>query len=410
VKARLVFLAIVAVVFGAIVVALDGLRFEPVKDEPHFWQTSLRFSEQWIPSVKLLRDYGELSTPLPFLVFGWLERATGHGLIAGRLLNLLLSFGIIAAITLTARGPDWRVLPCVVGLLVFPYYLGVSAHLYTDVIAAAGVFGGVWLWSRERQVAAAACFVLAIASRQYMVAFPLGLAAFELWRAWSGRSTLRSVLRVTWIAPAVAAATLGGWFLFFGGPAPPGEMERQGIATAGVFALRPQHALYGLTCLGAYFVIPEWLLLSRRVDRDRVLNTRAVIIAIALAALFTLFPPQRNPESYNIETMGFLDKAAGRVLGDQDVLRMIGFLVLAVLAGVRFSRWSLATVLVWANAAILLKAHIGWDKYILPLLVVLWFLDCYTEPHDTDGSSASPGAGVAGGRLGPDDAPVRAGD
>jgi hypothetical protein len=384
VKARLVLLAIVGVVFGAIVVALDGLRFEPVKDEPHFWQTSLRFSEQWIPGVELLRDYGELSTPLPFLVFGWLERATGHGLVAGRLLNLLLSFGIIAVITLTARGPDRRVLPCVVGLLAFPYYLGVSAHLYTDIIATAGVFGGVWLWSRARHVAAAVCFALAIASRQYMVAFPLGVAAFELWGAWTGRSTLRSVLRVAWVAPAVAAATLGGWFLFFGGPAPPGELEQQGIATAGVLALRPQHALYGLTCLGAYFVIPEWLLLSRRVGRDRVLNLRAAVIAIVLAALFALFPPLRNPEGYNIETMGFLDKAARRVLGDHEVLRMIGFLVLAILAAMRFSRWSLAAVLVWVNAAVLLKAHIGWDKYILPLLVVLWFLDCHAEREDVE--------------------------
>ena len=56
--------------FVAVAVYLDALRFELEKDETHFWPTSLQFAESWLPSVETLRDYPELSTPLPFWIFG----------------------------------------------------------------------------------------------------------------------------------------------------------------------------------------------------------------------------------------------------------------------------------------------------------------------------------------------------
>ena len=46
--------------------SLNWLAFDPVKDEVHFWATSLEFAQQPLPSFDLLRSYGELNTPLPF--------------------------------------------------------------------------------------------------------------------------------------------------------------------------------------------------------------------------------------------------------------------------------------------------------------------------------------------------------
>jgi hypothetical protein len=36
---------------------------------------------------------------------------------------------------------------------------------------------------------------------------------------------------------------------------------------------------------------------------------------------------------------------------------------------------------VWVNALLMMNAHIGWDKYILPLVVVLWFLVADRAPE-----------------------------
>ena len=87
--------------------------------------------------------------------------------------------------------------------------------------------------------------------------------------------------------------------------------------------------------------------------------------------LFLAFPTLGNVD-YPIPTMGFLDKAARSVLSDP--LRVCVFYFLALVACVRFSRVDLDGVLVYVNALIMLKAHIGWDKYVLPLLVALWYL------------------------------------
>ena len=57
-----------------------------------------------------------------------------------------------------------------------------------------------------------------------------------------------------------------------------------------------------------------------------------------------------------------------------DALRLVLFYTLALAACLRFNRYGLGTVLVYLNAIAMLKAHVGWDKYVLPMLVVLWYM------------------------------------
>jgi hypothetical protein len=129
-------LLLVGLVYLALFVYLDFLRFPLEKDELHFWPTALSFSTSWIPSLAQLRSYPELNTPLAFLVFGGLEHLLHGGIMAGRLLNWTLCFGMTALI-ISASDDARRAALATIGLFVFPYYLGVSAHLYPDVIGAA---------------------------------------------------------------------------------------------------------------------------------------------------------------------------------------------------------------------------------------------------------------------------------
>ena len=141
-------------------------------------------------------------------------------------------------------------------------------------------------------------------------------------------------------------------------------------------------------CVGAYFVLPELLLLRRWPLFDWRLRYRVGGIAVALLALFVLFPPFENAVSYSVPTMGYLDKAVRFVL--PDAARITLFYGLALIACVRFGatislqrRPDLGGWLVIANAVVLTKGILAWDKYALPLLVTLWFLQARAEPSES---------------------------
>lgn len=352
----------VIVVGFLVALAFRGLLVAPERDETHFWQAALVFADAVTPET--LRGYGELSTPLPFVVWGLLERSTGYGLALGRTLNCL--FGAVLAIVVWRSGTSVsRSARCVVGLLIFPYFLGTSVYLYTDMPAAAAAVGGLALHVRGRTVSAAVLWIIAIACRQYAVAFPLAVVAYEVIATFP-RPALRRVV------PAVtAAASLGGWFVFFGGFGPIAEIVDQGVRTSTALHVRPQHAVYLLACVGAWFVIPEMILFPSLVRRWSVEWRHALPGAIIVVLLAISFPPWHNVD-YPIPTMGFLDKALGAVL--PDVARVIVLGCLAVLGIARFRRLDLSLLLVVAHAVLMLKAHIAWDKYALPLLAVLWMI------------------------------------
>jgi len=106
---------------------------------------------------------------------------------------------------------------------------------------------------------------------------------------------------------------------------------------------------------------------------------RALAIAVGLLVLFVLFPPFGNHVAYSVETMGYLDKAARVAL--PEAARIVVFYCLALITCLRFgvgilpARPSLAAWLVIANTLVLMKGILAWDKYALPLLVTLWYLE-----------------------------------
>jgi hypothetical protein len=363
---RLAFLVTAVGFYAAVFFAADGLRFEPVRDEVHFWPTSLHFSHRALPDRAALQSYPDLITPLAFVLFGQIEFFFGAGIFGGRLLNLALSLCIVCAIGLPRSAGERGPMLAAAGLVLFPYFLGASVHLYTDIVAASFVLLGAIGFRAGRPLLSGLAFVLAISTRQYMVAFPVAFAALELLRSGSPRPT-RSLL-----AQGLAAASLLGWLAFWGGWAPAPALERWAPSTASWSRLFPAHGLYFLACLGLYFVLPEALLFRRRPWAGlRGTAKRSLLIAGALAMLFVAFPPLQNVD-YAIASMGYFDRAARLALPDP--LRMTVFYAFALATCLRFASWGPGLALVLANALVMLKANVGWDKYVLPLLVVLWYM------------------------------------
>ncbi len=342
----------------------DALGFEPRKDEQHYWRTTDLFAHGLAASLENLDRYGELTTPLCFLVWGAIEQATGAGIFAGRLSVLLAGLGLALAV---AFAPGRRATPesawALAGLVSFPYFVPLSVHLYTDVPAA--LFGvlGVALHLRGRRFWGAAACVAAIATRQYMLVVPAALAAAELFRGWrEGRLVPRAA-----IAPALACTSLLGWIALFGGLVPEASIERWPTPQTDSSYLRPRFALYALATVGAYFVAVELVLFQRLDVLRRAFTPAGGLVFVALATLYALFPPMMTDHAGG---------PVGRVLrlALAPELRPVVLLGLGWLVVVRFRGTGLAAWVVGLHVAMMAKAWAPWDKYALPVVGILWLL------------------------------------
>jgi len=358
-----------ASIYGCIFLALEGLRFAPRWDEPDFWNTTLSFLEQSQPWWERLRSYNLLSTPLAFLIFSGIEGIFHGGIFGGRLLNFFLSVGVALTIGFSRGAVSYRSAAAALALIGFPYFLFVGTHLYNEMVAVAFGLGGIWCHRRNWPFLSALAFILAISARQYMVAFPAAIFLAEVARSWRGE---RRVWHAEVLLPLAAVLSLLAWFLFFGGMAPSAAFGNLEIRVPQVqqraLAIDVGSSLYFLGILGIYFVIPEWALYRRTIRWRRWVTQRNVTIALVLLILFVFTPMRRGH--------GIFNRAVAMSHLPLEYARNLLLFLPALAAVIRFSRLHIGTWLVFTHAVMMAKAY-PWDKYLLPLLVVLWYLESY---------------------------------
>ena len=384
---HLYFWLILVLYYSALYFCAKNLAFPICRDELHFWPTSVKFSHTYLPSLDLLKNYGELNTPIPFMIFGLIEKIWAAGIVYGRLFNFLTSIAIAFIIGFPgfSKNPK-KSMTALIIILVSPYFIGLSTHLYTDLIAVFFALCGCLLHEKNFFKSSILCFILAVSSRQYMVAFPCALALFEFWH--------NSTHKIRWIAPVIACFSLICWIIFWGGPGPQAEILRQAIVTSRIFCLIPENCIYFLACLGVYYCIPEIILrrlfnlfifsagvrteihLQKSGIVSTTHNLRTVIVhkeilaGLMLAVLFYIYPPLQN-HNFPIPTMGFMDKTLH--LLNCSSIRMILLYLFALTATIRFLKVDRNFFLVWVNVLMMLKAHVAWDKYVIPLVIILCF-------------------------------------
>lgn len=370
-KPKLLFLLGVTAVYLALVIWLNFLRGPVWWDEGTFWQTSVTLSDRLLPTLNELRDYSELNTPLPFIIFGAIEHTFQSGIAVGRLLNLVLSICMVFVIGWPTGHKGTGAVLCVIGLFLCPYYLWLSGRLYTEMIACFWGLLGLVGYVHKRYGWSCLAFGLAIASRQYMVAFPAAIALYEFLVATSIATHLQQIRLAwqwKWLAYSGVTMTILGWFYLFDGLAPQTALDTR-LAPAvqqTTWSITPGGAVNFLAFVGLYLVIPEYLLFRYNLQAKlRMLKiSKIALIATALLIYCLIFPP-------HLIASGNIGKLV-RLLPD-DVLKLTLLYGLALLACIRFSRLSLLTLFVFINSLIMMKAH-PWDRYVLPLAVFFWYI------------------------------------
>ena len=387
--ARWPFGLMLLLVFGAAVAYRGGFDFEVFLDEYWFWRQTVWFVDRWPPGLDELRNYPEPMTPLSFLIWGGVEVVTGAGIAGARVVTLILGVVIFAMIGWGRAQPPSVGLRAGIGLVVFPYTLALCIHVYTDVPAAVFIVGGFWLFAKRRPWLSGLAFALAIATRQYSVVFPAALAAAELAPVLFPASLLRALgaepdgrlrpddPRVRRALPVVLATfSLLGWIAFYGGLGPQSGLEDWPRHNFTLTSLEPAYALYFLTCIGAYFVLPEIVLFRRGQWLLEALASRlSWALLVVLGALFAwLFPFDADMAMGPINRSALLLLPADRLGWLSDALRLGLYAGLGALACLRFARFDLVAWLVLASACMMLASFEAWEKYNFAILATLWFL------------------------------------
>ncbi|MDY6896958.1 MAG: hypothetical protein SWZ49_02635, partial [Cyanobacteriota bacterium] len=317
------------------------------------------------------------NTPLPFIIFGALEYLFHQGIFTGRLLNLILSLIIVFLVGYPTRSKGSRAILCLIGLFLCPYYLWLSGRLYTEMIACFWVIIGLISYIRNRHLISCIAFILAIASRQYMLAFPIAIATYEFIIAIKNLQNthnihifnkITSLFKWRWLAPLIAVSSIFVWVYLFQGLVPKTALEVRLAPEVqrSTWALTPGGIINFLSFIGLYIVIPESILFRTSLNCQFFNQHRRKIIIIASTLLlyFFIFPPLLSGSGNIAKLVDLLP---------YNLLKMLLFYGLSLLACVRFSQPNLISLIVLFNSLIMVKAY-PWDRYVLPLVVVFWYL------------------------------------
>lgn len=369
-KSLLAAVLALAALYVAAVLYMGGLSFDPIKDEEQFWAQVVSFANDWPPSVAQLQNYQEPMTPVSFLIGAWIESTFGLGIAGGRLVSFFASLGVLVLIIRrrVAPGMDPNIpLLAAVGLFAYPYWLPMSLLVYTDTLAALFVVLGFWSYAREKHIAGFAFFVVAIATRQYMIAFPAAIIAYEGLAALRARNASWS----RWLPYAAAGLSLLGWFAFFGGVGPADGLQKWPRHSNSLESADPAFSLYFLSAMGIYYVLPEFAIDRGWRTIEFKFNRYVGLALVVLAVAFVLFAPNYT------EGVGPFNRTLYFVLGEGafgEFARLSVLYVLACLTLVRFAHLDLGTWLVAVNFVLMAFLWTPWEKYCLQVLAALWFL------------------------------------
>ncbi|QJD78897.1 hypothetical protein [Spirosoma rhododendri] len=383
---QVVALLLIGLAYTAVFIANNYLMNGLYGDEIHFWPTVLLFSHEPIPSAHLLNTYPEVIAPLPFMVGGWVINVFGESLQHLRLLSFTLSFGILTLFL--AMSPNAkRFWLAALGLVAFPYYYFCSTLFYTDMTALTFILLGWVAYLKRVHWASCLCFVAAVSSRQYAVVFPLIILCYETLPALFADPRPGTITGLMRQKPylffyVLAGLTLAGWLLFWKGLGPAPEIARQKYnGTVYQPSYQPGFVLYAAACLGLYYVLPE-LLLTRRFQFYALRTQSAASVLgwlVLIGLLVTTFPAvQMNDGFFVVPNLGFFDRHL-EMVGISGTTKQILFGGLMFLTVLRFASpvSGLAGWVVLLNLLLMGKAHIAWDKYLMPTVATLWLLTLF---------------------------------
>jgi len=174
------------------------------------------------------------------------------------------------------------------------------------------------------------------------------------------------------------------WVVIWHGPAPASVMADQHYDSDKLVNYNFGYLMYASAVLAVYYIVPETLVTRRFSHFLEYPRKHPVMFAgflVVIAAIVAFFPAKQAYNPYfTWPYLGYVDELLMKI-GISGLLKQLVFGALMLVTLVRFvsPRFYLATWVFLLNILLLGKAQLSWDKYSLPMIMVLWFLALYDE-------------------------------
>lgn len=366
-------------IWMGLVIASVGLDRAFPGDELRFIETSRQFGENF--SLSLLKHYEEMSTPLPFMLYGLWGNVAGWDLPTMRVGALLVA--LITYIALhhylygVFRG-GWQTIFLFVWIAVQPYMAAMSMFVYTDMPAIGFALLGLIAVHRRQPALTAVATAGMLLCRQYLVIFPLAAGIFFLCAYLYQRQRRDLFMLIALVAGSMPMLAL---FALWGGLNPDNQVQHLYVHDA--FAFHAEALVLYIATFAVYaspVIVTAW----RTIYGD----ARVLAACAALSLLYWLFPVRPSPSAIavDVHTVGLFDRLVWALLGGGLARDLVFFLAFALALPVmvwfalatwrrwretRFDHPLFLLLMMWSFLLVMPLSYLHWEKYFLPMLPVV---------------------------------------
>lgn len=374
---RLLMLFIVGVILFQTVLAVSvGLDRQTWGDEWHFVETVRLFGDEI--SLTTLTKYDEMSTPLPFIMYGLWGRLVGFEIERLRLLSLLLAVvTYLLLFILLSKLLDSRrsAILGTVFVIVHPYMIGFSLFVFTDMSAILFMVAACLAMNRGRPVWFALMLAAAMLCRQYLAFVFLAAMIFFIMQWCHRRDTMpRSMLMATVLSSLPLLLLFWLW-----GDVHPDNLRKQ-FYVAETFRYHPSAFVLYISQL-FWYLLPVVLTRWRRFYSDY----RLWLVATAVSVCYFAFPVTVSASAVEAgtHTVGLLHSSLVGLGGDAwlvSAVFYVGFLFgLPVLLSVvrdtylrlrdrRLDYELFLDLCILSFLLLMPLTYLTWEKYFMPLV------------------------------------------
>ncbi len=358
------------------VLSVMGLNRPAWGDEAHFVETVRQFGQGI--TLDLIKTYGEMSTPFPFVMYALWGKLFGFSLPALRTFSLVIAATTAAVFWQLCNKilhDTFSALVCTIFLFINPYIVGLSIFVFPDMLTILCLVTGVLALVDDRPVLLSLACALGLLSRQYFIFFPAAVFCYCALKYWlkSGKP-LKTII-------AVSVSILPTLLLFWlwKGISPQNSLKELYLGNA--FSFSPTALVLYIILLGAY-LSPLILVRWRKYYRSWPIAA----IAVVLSGIYFIYPVKVSLASLNngITTVGYLHRFLSAVLGRYTnwaffILFLLSLPVLLEIIRMWIADFKNPSREWWLKLSILLFliimpfSYLWWEKYfvlILPIAIL----------------------------------------